>query len=82
MVLAKMLAEEMKQIGLQDISIDENGYVMATLPANISKKVPVIGFLAHFDTSPNNTAEHVNPHTFPAGISGTQRLRRANSYHH
>ena len=59
--LAKMLVEEMKAIGLQDISIDENGYVMATLPANISKKVPVIGFLAHLDTSPDNSAEHVSP---------------------
>ena len=61
MVLAKMLVDEMKAIGLQDISIDENAYVMATLPANISKIVPVVGFLAHFDTSPDNTAEHVNP---------------------
>jgi tripeptide aminopeptidase len=59
--LAKMLVEEMKAIGLQDISIDENGHVMATLPANISKKVPVIGFLAHLDTSPDNSAEHVSP---------------------
>jgi tripeptide aminopeptidase len=56
-----MLVEEMKAIGLQDISIDENGHVMATLPANISKKVPVIGFLAHLDTSPDNSAEHVSP---------------------
>jgi tripeptide aminopeptidase len=60
-ILANMLAEEMKDIGLQDISIDENGYVMATLPANISKEVPVIGFLAHLDTSPDNKADHVVP---------------------
>jgi tripeptide aminopeptidase len=60
-ILANMLAEEMKDIGLQDISVDENGYVMATLPSNISKEVPVIGFLAHLDTSPDNKAEHIVP---------------------
>lgn len=60
-VLANMLADEMKEIGLQDISVDENGYLMATLPGNISKEVPVIGFLAHLDTSPDYTAEHVKP---------------------
>jgi tripeptide aminopeptidase len=60
-ILANMLAEEMKDIGLQDISVDENGYVMATLPSNISKEVPVIGFLAHLDTSPDNKSEHIVP---------------------
>jgi tripeptide aminopeptidase len=60
-VLAHMLADEMKEIGLQDISIDQNGYVMATLPANISKEVPVIGFLAHLDTSPDYKAENAEP---------------------
>jgi tripeptide aminopeptidase len=60
-ILANMLVDEMKEIGLQDISMDENGYVMATLPANVSKKVPVIGFLAHLDTSPDYTAENVSP---------------------
>ena len=60
-VLANLLIEEMKEIGLQDISIDDNGYVMATLPGNVSKEVPVIGFLSHVDTSPDYTAENVNP---------------------
>jgi tripeptide aminopeptidase len=59
--LGRMLAEEMKEIGLQDISVDENGYVMASLPANISKDVPVMGFLAHLDTSPDGKADRVNP---------------------
>lgn len=59
--LGRMLVEEMKKIGMQDISMDENGYLMATLPGNIFKKVPVIGFLAHMDTSPDYTAENVNP---------------------
>ncbi len=60
-VLANLLAAELKEIGLHDISVDENGYLMATLPANISKKVPVIGFLSHLDTSPDYTAEQVKP---------------------
>lgn len=60
-VLANLLIEEMKEIGLQDISIDVNGYVMATLPSNVSKEVPVIGFLSHLDTSPDFTSENVNP---------------------
>lgn len=59
--LARLLMEEMKEIGLQDISMDENGYVMATLPANISHNAPVIGFLAHLDTSPDYSAVNVNP---------------------
>jgi tripeptide aminopeptidase len=46
---------------LEDVSVDNNGYVMATLPANITEEVPVIGFLAHMDTSPDYTAENVNP---------------------
>ncbi len=60
-VLGNMLAEELKEIGLQDVSVDENGYIMATLPANISKEVPVIGFLSHLDTSPDYKADHVEP---------------------
>jgi tripeptide aminopeptidase len=59
--LANLLVEELKEIGMQEVSIDENAYVMATLPANTDKKVPTIGFIAHFDTSPDFTAENVNP---------------------
>lgn len=59
--LANMLAKELKEIGLSDITIDQNGYLMATLPANISGEVPVIGFLAHFDTSPDNSGLNVKP---------------------
>ena len=61
MTLANMLATELTEMGLQDVSVDENGYVMATLPANIDKDVPVIGFLAHLDTSPDMNSENVNP---------------------
>jgi len=62
--LANLLVEELKEIGMQEVSIDENAYVMATLPANTNKKVPAIGFIAHIDTSPDFTAENVNPQIY------------------
>jgi tripeptide aminopeptidase len=58
---AKLLVKELKSIGLSEVDLDENGYVMATLPANSNKKIPVIGFIAHMDTSPDFTAENVKP---------------------
>jgi tripeptide aminopeptidase len=51
--LAKVLKQELLDLGLQDVSLDENGYIMATLPSNLKKEVPVIGFIAHMDTSPD-----------------------------
>ncbi len=59
--LAKMLVEELKQLGLTDTSFDKYGYVMATLQSNTDKKVPVIGFLSHMDTSPDMSGANVNP---------------------
>jgi tripeptide aminopeptidase len=59
--LANMLVEELKSIGMSDITIDHNGYVMATLPSNTEKEVPVIGFLAHVDTAPDFTGMNVKP---------------------
>ena len=59
--LLRMLVEELKQIGMQEVTIDENGYVMATLPANTDKDVPTIGFLAHVDTATDFTGKNVNP---------------------
>lgn len=61
LTLAKMLVEELKTIGMQDVTIDDNGYVMATLPANTEKQVPVIGFLAHVDTATDFTGKNVKP---------------------
>jgi len=61
LVFAQYLVEELKSIGLQEVDIDKNGYVMATLPANTDKKIPVIGFVSHIDTSPDMTAKHVKP---------------------
>ncbi|NDV97020.1 peptidase T [Dysgonomonas sp. 521] len=61
MVLARELEKELHDMGLEDISLDEKGYIMATLPANTDKKVPAIGFVAHMDTSPDLTGKNVNP---------------------
>jgi tripeptide aminopeptidase len=59
--LARLLADELLQMGLQDVSVDEKCYVMATLPSNISEKVPIIGFIAHLDTSPDMPGENIKP---------------------
>lgn len=59
--LANALVEELKSIGMQEVSIDENAYIMATLPSNSEKKLPVIGFISHFDTSPDFTGANVKP---------------------
>ena len=59
--LSRMLVEEMKKIGIADASLDENGYVMGTIPANIDRKVPVLGFIAHVDTSPDASGKDVKP---------------------
>lgn len=59
--LARLVEQEMKEMGLEDISLDDKCYLMATLPANTDKKLPTIGFIAHFDTSPDMSGKDVNP---------------------
>lgn len=59
--LAKVIIEDLKEIGLEDISLDENCYIMATLPSNCGKDVPTIGFIAHMDTAPTYNGKGVNP---------------------
>lgn len=59
--LARKLAEELKEIGMAEVSIDDNAYVMATLPANTDKKLPTIGFISHMDTSPDFSGSGVKP---------------------
>jgi len=61
MTFAQNLSEELKAIGLEDVSIDDNGYVMATVPSTVDKDIPVIGFVAHMDTSPDFSGKHVKP---------------------
>ncbi|MDA0176157.1 peptidase T [Mesoflavibacter profundi] len=59
--LANALVQELQNIGMQDVSIDQNAYIMATLPSNVDHDVPTIGFISHFDTSPDFTGANVNP---------------------
>lgn len=60
-VFAEALVKELEKIGLEDISLDDKSYLMATLPANTAKKVPTIGFIAHLDTSPDMSGKDVKP---------------------
>jgi len=59
--LANELVLELKQIGMHEVTMDNNAYIMATLPSNIDKKVPTIGFISHFDTTPDFTGTDVKP---------------------
>ncbi|MGO1751925.1 MAG: peptidase T [Psychroflexus sp.] len=59
--LVNLLKKELEEIGMSDVSIDENAYVMATLPSNCDHDIPAIGFVSHFDTSPDYTGKNVNP---------------------
>ena len=59
--LANILVNELKEIGMQEVTIDERAYVMATLPSNVDKETPVIGFISHFDTSPDFSGANVKP---------------------
>jgi tripeptide aminopeptidase len=61
LTLARMLVDELTSIGMNEVTMDEGGYVMATLPANTDKEVPVIGFLAHVDTATDFTGKNVQP---------------------
>ncbi len=59
--MLNLLHEQLKAFGLSDVSIDANGYVMGTLPSNTTKKVPVIGFVSHVDTSPDMSGANIKP---------------------
>lgn len=62
MIFAQHLEKELRELGLEEISLDDNGYLMATLPSNTDKPdVPTIGFIAHLDTSPDMSGRHVSP---------------------
>ncbi len=61
MVFVKHLKEELEKMGLEEITLDDNGYLMATLPSNTDKTVPAVGFIAHVDTAPDMSGKHVNP---------------------
>ena len=59
--LARILEVELKTIGMKEVELDTNGYLMATLPSNQNKDLPVIGFIAHMDTSPDMSGSHIQP---------------------
>lgn len=61
MIFAQALRDELEEMGLCEISLDDNGYLMATLPANTDDDVPTVGFIAHLDTSPDMSGRHVSP---------------------
>ena len=61
MVLAQVLVNELEEMGMSDVSLDPNGYVMAVLPSNMDKEIPTVGFVAHMDTSPDFTGKNVKP---------------------
>ena len=63
--LANILLKELKEIGMEDVTLDENCYIMATLPSNVDFEVPTIGFIAHIDTSPDYTGTNVKPQFHP-----------------
>ncbi len=72
MVFAEHLRDELEALGLKDISLDDNGYLMATLPSNlpVGVSVPTVGFIAHLDTSPDMSGKHVSPrivNQYPGG---------------
>jgi tripeptide aminopeptidase len=62
--LAKLLVEELKEIGLSDVEVDKYGYVTATLPSNTEKDIPVMAFLSHMDTAPDMSGKNVRPQVF------------------
>ena len=77
--LAKILVTELEEMGLEDIDLDENGYIMATLPSNTNKSVPVLGFLAHMDTSPDMSGTNVNPNIIRNYDGGEIVLNKKNN---
>jgi len=76
MVFAEYLKDRLEEMGLEEITLDEYGYLMATLPANTDADVPTIGFIAHLDTAPDMSGRHVNPRIV-AGYDGKDIILNA-----
>lgn len=77
--LGRMLVDELKQIGLQDVTHDEFGIVIATVPSNVDRPVPVVALNSHLDTSPETSGKHVNPQVIRTYAGGDIELPRSNS---
>lgn len=78
MIFAELLKKELEGLGLKDISLDNNGYLMATLPSNlpVGVSVPTVGFIAHLDTSPDMSGRHVKPRIVEAYPGGDIELNK------
>jgi tripeptide aminopeptidase len=74
--LARLLEKELKELGMQDVELDKFCSVTAVLPANIDKKAPVIGFMAHLDTSPDVSGENVHPRIIDSYDGATITLNK------
>jgi len=72
--LARLLLADLEEVGCTEISLDRNGYIMATLPANVTRSVPAIGFIAHLDTSPDCSGKNVQPRLIHAYTGDTIAL--------
>ncbi len=70
LIFAKYLAEELEREGLSDVEMDEQGYIYATLKANTKKNIPTIGFIAHYDTSPDCSGADIHPRIVKAYDGG------------
>ncbi len=81
MVFAEYLKKQLEELGLKDITLDANGYLMATLPSNlpVGVSVPTVGFIAHLDTSPDMSGKHVNPRIVKAYPGGDIVLNKADN---
>ncbi|MDM1061732.1 peptidase T [Empedobacter falsenii] len=75
--IANYLVEELKQIGLEDVSIDENGYVFGYVPSTVDHEVPTIGFVSHMDTSPDFSGENVQPQIWENYDGGDIKLNES-----
>ena len=64
---AKVLIKDLEEIGMENISLDDNCYIMATLPSNVEKDVPAIGFISHMDTAPSYNGVSINPRIVKIG---------------
>ena len=78
--LARLLKDELESMGLEDIVLDDLGYLYATLPANCNKSLPVIGFIAHMDTSPSMSGKDVKPRIVENYDGGDVYLPGTNSH--
>ncbi len=77
MIFARALAAELRELGLSDVTLDDHGYLMATLPANGGGQAPVVGFIAHLDTSPDAAGGPVRPRVVTAYDGGDIVLNAA-----